>query len=49
MAGKPSIEEFVDAWWAKHGEKFANNVMAQNGQLDELPYVEYYELYGESE
>lgn len=46
---KPTLGEFVKSWWKKFHEenpKAKDNWLYQNGQLDELPYIEYEEKYG---
>ena len=45
---KPNFQEFSKEWW-KNNAVLAETEMAKNGQFDELPYVEYEELYGEIE
>lgn len=40
-----TLDEYIDWWWEKHGPSLENNELAQNGQFDELPYVEYEDVY----
>lgn len=49
MTDKPSLEEFVTMWWKMYGPAFGNNELAANGQFDEMPYVEWEQMYGRDE
>lgn len=42
---KPNFKYFEKAWWEKH-KALGQTELGQNGQFDELPFIEYEEKYG---
>lgn len=43
---KPTFKQFKTEWWEKH-KTLSDTELGSNGQFDELPFIEYKELYGD--